>query len=191
MGNRGRLHDKNGKVKWFQQSKHWLICELEYKNIKRKLLQPNSYTELFFLDEATALAAGHRPCNTCRRESAQQFLKLSGFKTLSLLDDQLHSERMVSGPIVTDWTALPLGAMIGWLSYAYLVHNNQLFSWSFDGYEPVDSIESDLESKGIIKHLQTIDPSITFNSEPLRLCNPPTTIKVLENGYVPQIALKK
>ena len=68
MGNRGCLHDAGkrlGASRWTR--KQWVICKLEFNGRQRELMAPGKYTELFFLDEATALSAGHRPCNTCRR----------------------------------------------------------------------------------------------------------------------------
>src|SRR6201998_3464626 len=66
MGNRGILHDELGHVKRAWQVRRWLVCVLEFRGRKRTVMTPNRYTELFFLDEATALAAGHRPCAECR-----------------------------------------------------------------------------------------------------------------------------
>ena len=66
MGNRGILHDPDGRVRRKWVLKNWLVCVLEFRGRKRTVMTPNRYTELFFLDEATALAAGHRPCAECR-----------------------------------------------------------------------------------------------------------------------------
>ena len=66
LGNRGILHDAEGRIKRAWQGKRWIVCVLEFRGRKRTVMTPNSYTELFFLDEATALAAGHRPCAECR-----------------------------------------------------------------------------------------------------------------------------
>src|ERR1700677_2751237 len=73
MGNRGVLHDDQGHIKRSCGLKRWLICELEFRGRKRKVMTPGHYTELFFLDEATALAAGHRPCAECQRNRFNQF----------------------------------------------------------------------------------------------------------------------
>lgn len=70
MGNRGVLHDEEGRVRRKWKVKRWIVCVLEFRGRKRKVMTPRRYTELFFLDEATALAAGHRPCAECRREGA-------------------------------------------------------------------------------------------------------------------------
>ena len=73
MGNRGVLHDEEGRIQRAWQGKRWLVCVLEFRGRKRKVMTPSHYTELFFLDEATALAAGHRPCAECRRERFNAF----------------------------------------------------------------------------------------------------------------------
>lgn len=68
MGNRGILHDDTGRIVRASRNRAWLICRLDFKGRRRELMRPGTYTELFFLDEAVALAAGHRPCGECRRE---------------------------------------------------------------------------------------------------------------------------
>jgi hypothetical protein len=66
MGERGVLHDDEGRIRRAWQLKRWIVCVLEFRGRKRRVMTPGRYTELFFLDEATALAAGHRPCAECR-----------------------------------------------------------------------------------------------------------------------------
>src|SRR5579862_5543219 len=74
MGNRGLLHDRDGRIVRDWRIRAWITCRLAYKNWSRKpLMQPGKYTELFFLDEATALSAGHRPCAMCRRADYLSF----------------------------------------------------------------------------------------------------------------------
>src|SRR3954452_20407662 len=73
MGNRGRLHDERGCIRRPWQVKRWLLCRLEFNGRHRVVMAPDRYTELFFLDEATGLAAGHRPCFECRRQSYNAF----------------------------------------------------------------------------------------------------------------------
>src|SRR6202451_2054834 len=73
MGNRGVLHDAEGRIKRVWQLKRWIVCVLEFRGRKRQVMTPGRYTELFFLDEATALAAGHRPCAECRRQRFNAF----------------------------------------------------------------------------------------------------------------------
>lgn len=74
MGNRGILHDASQRLspsRW--RHRHWVTCLTRFKEWQRRVMQPHAYTELFFLDEATALAAGHRPCALCRRERYRSF----------------------------------------------------------------------------------------------------------------------
>src|SRR5438105_12061160 len=73
LGNRGVLHDADGRTRRAWQLRRWIICVLAFKGRKRRVMTPGRYTELFFLDEATALAAGHRPCAECRRERFNAF----------------------------------------------------------------------------------------------------------------------
>ena len=94
-GNRGRLHDEHGVIRRQWQVKRWISCRLEFRGRHRAggPMAPNRYTGLFFLDEATALAAGHRPCAECRSADYRSFLALTGASSASELDDRLHEER--------------------------------------------------------------------------------------------------
>src|SRR4051812_22922724 len=74
MGNRGCLHDAAGNIVRRSARPAWVSCLLSSQGIRRPLMTPGHYTELFFLDDPTALAAGHRPCFTCRRDAAQSFV---------------------------------------------------------------------------------------------------------------------
>src|SRR4051812_2365222 len=75
MGNRGCLHSDTGNIVRTHTSQNfWIICVLEYKGTRRQIMRPNWYTELFFLDEAVALSAGHRPCAQCRRSAYNALL---------------------------------------------------------------------------------------------------------------------
>ena len=78
LGNRGILHDENKQIVRTSRNTVWLICRLEFNGRKRELMSPGSYTELFFLDEAVALAAGHRPCGECRRTSYRAYIAAAG-----------------------------------------------------------------------------------------------------------------
>ncbi len=103
MGNRGILH-RDGKLvseRW--KARLWITCELEYKGVRRPLMSPGTYTELFFLDEVTAVAAGHRPCALCRREDYNRFRdawqEAFGEKPPAFeIDRQLHAERVPDDP---------------------------------------------------------------------------------------------
>src|SRR6202046_2498085 len=104
MGNRGVLHDDQGRIKRAWQVKRWLVCVLEFRGRHRTVMTPGSYTELFFLDEATALAAGHRPCAECRHERYNVFrhawqlahagTNSSPLPTAEEIDRKLHEERI-------------------------------------------------------------------------------------------------
>ena len=106
MGNRGVLHDAEGHVKRVWQVKRWIVCVLEFRGRKRTLMTPNSYTQLFFLDEATALAAGHRPCAECRHARYLDFCNawkaahttVGSFRrpTAGEIDDRLHAVRLTA-----------------------------------------------------------------------------------------------
>ena len=104
MGNRGRLHDDQGRIRRPWQVRRWLLCVLEFRGRKRVVMAPNRYTELFFLDEATGLAAGHRPCAECRHRRFVAFrdawtsgnprLAGTGRVKAEMLDARLHAERV-------------------------------------------------------------------------------------------------
>src|SRR5690349_17975636 len=95
FGNRGCLHDAQGRIRRTHAVKRWIGCRLEFKGRRRvPLMGPGHYTELFFLDEATAFAAGHRPCAECRRADYDRTLALLGEPGADALDARLHAERL-------------------------------------------------------------------------------------------------
>ena len=99
MGNRGILHDDRRRIVRPWQGKRWIVCVLQFRGIRRTVMTPHTYTELFFLDEATAFAAGHRPCAECRRADYKRFCALwqSLFDTPARADDMdvvLHAQRL-------------------------------------------------------------------------------------------------
>ena len=99
-GNRGCLHDEHGRIRRRYNGKRWIACRLEFRGWQRgALLQPGRFTELFFLDEATAFAAGHRPCALCRREDYDRLVAIwrelhPGQVGADAIDAQLHAERI-------------------------------------------------------------------------------------------------
>ena len=104
-GNRGCLHDDEGTIRRRHPTRRWIACRLEFRGWERgPMLQPGKFTELFFLDDATALAAGHRPCALCRREDYNRLLELwrelhPGQLGADAIDLQLHGERLgMDGP---------------------------------------------------------------------------------------------
>jgi hypothetical protein len=102
-GNRGCLHDATGRIRRRYNGKRWIACRLQFRGWQRRpLLQPGRFTELFFLDEATAFAAGHRPCALCRREDFNRFAGIwgklhPGQVGADTIDAQLHRERVARG----------------------------------------------------------------------------------------------
>src|SRR3954471_9135338 len=111
-GNRGCIHDADGRIRRPYAVKRWIACRLEFRGRRRtKLMQPGRYTELFFLDEATAFAAGHRPCAECRREDYVRFMELVGETRADDVDARLHEERLGSKP-TRDVAALPAGTFV-------------------------------------------------------------------------------
>ena len=146
MGNRGgRLHDPETKEvtgrRWV--SRQWIYCVLSFKNRRRNVMG-QGYTELFFLDEWTALAAGHRPCFECQREKAKKFAAfwaaVEGLSTpprAPEMDLQLHQERLQSRQKAThrqDAAKVPNGVMIEIDGQAFLVADDNILPWSPTGY---------------------------------------------------------
>ena len=148
MGNRGCLHDDTGRIVRAYQTARWIICVLDFRGRRRAIMQPGRYTELFFLDEATALAAGHRPCAECQRARYRLFLdfwakthQVSEPLRADNVDTALHAARWANGRKLT-YTAnlgtLPDGAMVAALDddAPHLLWQGQLWRWDFAGYAP-------------------------------------------------------
>lgn len=137
-GNRGCLHDDRGEIRRRFATRRWIACRLEFKGWRRKaLLQPGKFTELFFLDEATAFAAGHRPCALCRREDYQRFLDLVGASGADQIDERLHRERLDGAGRRLHTAAageLPDGAFVLHDGDPWLVLGGSLLRWTPAGY---------------------------------------------------------
>ena len=143
-GNRGCLHDAEGNIRRRYQVRRWIACRLEFKGRRRTpLLRPGRFTELFFLDEATAFAAGHRPCAECRREDYERFTALwrdlHGEAGADVIDARLHGERFE--PVTrshrlheTVYEKLPDGAFVLHDGVPKLVLGDELLTWSAGGY---------------------------------------------------------
>ncbi|HEU5115451.1 MAG TPA: hypothetical protein VFT74_02125 [Isosphaeraceae bacterium] len=183
MGNRGVLHDHEGRIRRPWQVKRWLICRLNFKERHRQVMAPDRYTELFFLDEATGLAAGHRPCVECRRSRFLEFRDAwasggsqnpdSESIKVATIDVQLHSERV--GPnrskrtFVSNLNELPDGVMVllGEESNTpYLIWQGQLLAWTPGGYE---------------------DRLPRPCSGTVRVLTPASTVQAIRKGYVPEV----
>jgi hypothetical protein len=155
-GNRGRLHDGEKRIVRPFKELRWIICLLQFKGRHAELMRPGFYTHLFFLDEATALAAGHRPCAECRRERFNDFRAhwaaanpdLAGCPRplVGVIDAALHGERIAGGrrdgphqrkvTYSASLADLPDGAMVVLPgdTVPQLVLGDTLLPWSFDGY---------------------------------------------------------
>lgn len=142
MGNRGVLHDDNRRIVRDWQVKRWITCVLEFRGRYRKVMTPRSYTELFFLDEATAFAAGHRPCAECRNADYKRFQALwkiciGAPAGADDMDAVLHAERL-EGRSKRTWRAdvasLPDGTFVLLDDVARIVWGGELVAWSDGGY---------------------------------------------------------
>ena len=178
MGNRGGcFHTEDKRLKpthW--KTRQWIICVLDFKDRRRTLMSEGKYTELFFLDEATALAAGHRPCYECRYPDAKRFreaLVESGVfryrPKASDLSDAIAGEIQAvlkgkSEREQVETETLPDGAMFTTGATAFLKWQDHAFAWSFSGYAaPVE-----------------------LPQRAVRL-TPHITCQALANGYTPQV----
>jgi hypothetical protein len=134
-GNRGRLHDADGRIRREWQVKRWISCRLEFRGRSRPggPMPPNRYTGLFFLDDATAFAAGHRPCAECRREDYVRFMELVGETRAGAVDERLHAERLGRKP-EREIASLPDGAFVLVDGEPWLVLDGQLLRWTLRGY---------------------------------------------------------
>ena len=146
-GNRGIIHDPTTRTlltrRW--TTKAWLACLCEFKGRRREVMGGRSWTELFFLDEAVALAAGHRPCFFCRRSAAEAFrdawAKSTGSKAVRAaeMDAVLHAERLDHRrkrlhPLPRAVAELPDGAVIAATGEAYTIALGRAFRWTERGY---------------------------------------------------------
>ncbi len=184
-GNRGVIHDPETRTllkrRWTLQA--WIVCTLQLGNRRREPMGRNSrlgsagWTELFFLDEVTSLAAGHRPCFFCRREQAKDFVRRFGqafdidAPRAPMVDRRLHKERVASGGQqravnLRDLASLPDGVMIDDGDKVHALRNGQALEWSFAGYAPPVAFEG-------------------LKGRPLRLLTPPTTVEILRHGFMP------
>jgi len=171
FGNRGGKFHRDDKTlasrRWV--SRQWICCVLKFKDRQRNVWG-RYYTELFFLDEVTALAAGHRPCFECRRKDAERFaLLFSGNRrraSAMAMDNILHVERLdgkAKRSHRAELDTLPDGAMIS-VGQAFAVRGNRLLLWTPEGYP-----QSRSRPKGI-----TVD-----------VLTPPSILSVLRRGYAP------
>ena len=143
-GNRGALHDPAGRLIRYSRGRAWAICVLEFKGRRRQLWAPGRLTELFFLDEATGLAAGHRPCGECRYRDYQAFKRAwagafgGGGPGVAQIDARLHADRLVRPGVRRSYSArlssLPDGVMVSVGGTPSLVWGGGLLAWTPGGY---------------------------------------------------------
>ena len=177
-GNRGRLHDDAGKIRRRYATRRWIACRLEFRGWRRtRLLQPGRFTELFFLDEAAAFAAGHRPCALCRREDYVRFGELwgelhPGIAGADAIDARLHAERV--DPDTKErrlheasLAELPDGSFVLDDGSAHLVLGGELLRWTPAGYG-----ERRAGHRG-----------------PTTLITPPSLVEVLRQGWTGAVPL--
>jgi hypothetical protein len=183
LGNRGVLHDAEGRIRRAWQVRRWIVCVPELRGRKRAVMTPGRYTELFFLDEATALAAGHRPCAECRHARFLAFCTAwgqahpdggpSARPTAQEIDDRLHAERVAPDrsrrSFVATLDGLPDGVLVAvpaWGGQAYLVWGDRLLAWSPGGYG-----ERRRRRRGA----------------KVRVLTPPATVAAVRAGYAPEV----
>jgi hypothetical protein len=176
-GNRGIIHDPATKTllrkRW--ASPAWLTCVCEFRGRRRKVMGGRSWTELFFLDEATAFAAGHRPCFYCRRDDANRFRAAweESSRVANVLapgiDAVLHRERLDRGkkrlhPLPMPPERLPDGAMVQQGGQSFLIARGRALLWSPAGYRQTK-------------------PAL----EDAMLLTPPSTLRAFGAGYRPTL----
>jgi len=172
-GNRGIIHDPRTKTllnrRWSNPA--WITCTCDFRGRRRDVMATRSWTELFFLDEATALAAGHRPCFYCRREDANAFRAAwedgNGVSRVKAgeIDAVLHAERLDGRAkrlhaLPCAVGELPEGAMVAAGGESYVIVAGRAMQWTFAGYGDVDHFPRDFQ-----------------------LLTPPSTVNALRAGY--------
>ncbi len=151
MGNRGAIHDRDGRIRREWLLKRWIMCVLEFKGRRRTVMAPGRYTELFFLDEATGLAAGHRPCAECQRRRYAEYrdawaignrqARTSERPSAVEIDDRLHADRLDRArskrTFLCNLDDLPDGVFFTLeerKDQALLIYRDSLLAWSPGGY---------------------------------------------------------
>lgn len=163
MGNRGRLHDDQRRIVRAANSMLWIICVLDFKGRRREVMTPGRYTELFFLDEAVALAAGHRPCAECRRSDYRAYLQAVRISGAPELNERLRESRDADR-IIRDVDALPDGVFVLVDDQPRLKWQGALRRWTPAGY--VDPVP-----------VSGVAPVVT----------PDLSVTALRNGYRPVV----
>ena len=183
MGNRGQLHDRGKVILRPFKLKAWITCVLEFKNRHRQVMAPGLYTELFFRDEATAFAAGHRPCFECRREDANRFkaawlkgnpnYQFNSKTGIGKIDDIIHAERIDKNNHKVTFKAvikdLPDGTFIELDGEPHLLANKRIYHWTPSGYNTSTSLPE---------------------NEEVTVLTPKSIINAFRAGYQPQMLIE-
>ncbi len=176
-GNCGILIDDQRRLRRRWTTQAWIICRLQFKGRHRAVMLPRTWTELFFLDEATALAAGHRPCGECRRADYARFKAAwivgNHPATIHEIDRTLHHERVEPRTrrkisYEAELSTLPDGVMVALGELAYLWWGRRLRAWSSGGYA---------------------DPLPAADDQVVTVLTPRSTVAAMLAGYVPQVSL--
>ena len=174
MGNRGQLHDAHRRIVRYAQGRRWIACGTSFRGRRRTVMSPGSYTELFFLDEAVALAAGHRPCAECRREDYRRFQSawaraVAKDTSADAMDLRLHADRLASPRARRTYEeraqALPDGVFVAADDAAWLLHGGVLKEWTPAGYARRRAMEH----------------------APITVITPHSLVEVIRTGYQPAI----
>lgn len=182
MGNRGLLHNDRKEIVRPFRLLAWITCVLAFKERKRVVMSPGLYTELFFMDEATAFAAGHRPCAECRREDHKRFKAcwllgnaahhFNDKTSITAIDAILHRERMGPGNAKVTFPAhigeLPDGTFVQLEEKPYLLKGKLLYPWTPFGYETGMAGDENRE---------------------VTVLTPASVVNAFKAGYVPQMSV--
>jgi hypothetical protein len=181
LGNRGIIHNSTQDIVAQWRTKAWITCRLAWKGWRRTVMRPGSWTELFFLDEATAFAAGHRPCAVCRRARFREFKTAwlaanpaaisSTTPLITEIDKILHAERTRRGGGKVTYEEklqdVPDGAMIELDTSAYLLWEQRLLKWSFSGYSHNESSR--------------------LSQQRVRVLTPASIVRLFRHGFRPDV----
>lgn len=191
MGNRGVIHNDRQEIVRPWRLKAWIACVLEFKGRWRKVMTPDRWTELFFFDEATAFAAGHRPCFECRRADAVRFKQAwltgnpqYGFneKTpIASIDDVLHGERVAKNGsklrYQEKFELLPNGSFIEMNGAAWLVWDSLIYQWTPEGY------------RAGVPGPEGYGAGVPGPAGMVRVLTPRSVVRAFRAGYVPAVRL--
>ncbi|MBE0625505.1 MAG: hypothetical protein IH606_11890 [Burkholderiales bacterium] len=179
MGNRGILHNESRQIVRPWAGKSWVSCALQFNGVHRTVFDKRTYSELFFLDEATAFAAGHRPCNYCRKSRYMEFKAawlranrpdVVGNIPITEVDKVLHAERAIPGGGKMRFSSalkdVPSGAIFEYENAAFLVWKGTVHRWSFDGYTP---------------------SSLQLGPQEVNVLTPVSIVRIYEAGFTPGV----